>query len=255
MAAARNCVSNRKRCSASAAGGCSRLSGIQPDVCHLNEGHAAFAVLERARSFMEATGQPFDVALAATRAGNLFTTHTAVAAGFDRFCSALIEQYLGRYAEQKLGISAARSAGAGTREPGRRVGAFQHGLPGHAGQRRGEWREPAARASEPADSLSRFSRAGRRTKCPSAMSPTAFTCRRGTRRKPMTSGRKPAARIAGWERPENLEQDIRRSPTPSSGNFAAPPARRWLNTPAQRLPRHLPPPALRRGDRTGEACF
>ena len=39
--------------------------------------------------------QPFDVALAATRAGNLFTTHTAVAAGFDRFAPALIEQYLG----------------------------------------------------------------------------------------------------------------------------------------------------------------
>ena len=78
--------------------------GIKPEVCHLNEGHAAFAVLERARSFMEETGQPFEVALAATRAGNLFTTHTAVAAGFDRFAPALIEQYLGGYAEQKLGI-------------------------------------------------------------------------------------------------------------------------------------------------------
>ena len=78
--------------------------GIQPEVCHLNEGHAAFAVLERARSFMQETGQPFDVALAVTRAGNLFTTHTAVAAGFDRFAPALIEQYLGGYAEQKLGI-------------------------------------------------------------------------------------------------------------------------------------------------------
>jgi starch phosphorylase len=79
--------------------------GIQPEVCHLNEGHAAFAVLERAHNFMEETGQPFEVALAATRAGNLFTTHTAVAAGFDRFSPALIEQYLGRHAEQKLGIT------------------------------------------------------------------------------------------------------------------------------------------------------
>ncbi len=78
--------------------------GIQPEVCHLNEGHAAFAVLERARKFMEETGQSFEVALAATRAGNLFTTHTAVAAGFDRFAPALIEQYLARYAEQELGI-------------------------------------------------------------------------------------------------------------------------------------------------------
>jgi starch phosphorylase len=79
--------------------------GMQPEVCHLNEGHAAFAVLERARSFMEETVQPFEAALAATRAGNLFTTHTAVTAGFDRFAPALIEQYLGGYAEQKLGIT------------------------------------------------------------------------------------------------------------------------------------------------------
>jgi starch phosphorylase len=81
-----------------------RALGIQPEVCHLNEGHAAFAVPERARSFMQETAQPFEVALAATRLGNLFTTHTAVAAGFDRFTPALIEQYLGRYAEEKLGI-------------------------------------------------------------------------------------------------------------------------------------------------------
>ncbi len=79
--------------------------GIEPDVCHLNEGHAALAVLERARSFREANAQSFEVALAATRAGNLFTTHTAVAAGFDRFDPALIECYLGHFAEKKLGIS------------------------------------------------------------------------------------------------------------------------------------------------------
>ncbi len=77
--------------------------GIQPEVCHLNEGHAAFAVLERAHGFMEKTSQPFNVALTATRAGNLFTTHTAVAAGFDVFPSYLIEQYLGSYANN-LGI-------------------------------------------------------------------------------------------------------------------------------------------------------
>ena len=79
--------------------------GIQPEVCHLNEGHAAFAVLERARSFMEETGRSFEVALAVTRAGNLFTTHTAVAAGFDRFAPALIHQYLVGYARGQLGIT------------------------------------------------------------------------------------------------------------------------------------------------------
>ncbi len=78
---------------------------IEPEVCHLNEGHAAFAVLERARSFMEKSGRNFEVALTVTRAGNLFTTHTAVAAGLDRFAPALIEQYLAGYARTQLGIS------------------------------------------------------------------------------------------------------------------------------------------------------
>ncbi|HEY3275003.1 MAG TPA: alpha-glucan family phosphorylase [Syntrophorhabdaceae bacterium] len=78
---------------------------IKPEVCHLNEGHAAFAVLERARCWMAETGRPFEVALAVTRAGNLFTTHTPVAAGFDSFSPALMEQYFGAYARDMLGIS------------------------------------------------------------------------------------------------------------------------------------------------------
>jgi len=79
--------------------------GLKPEVCHLNEGHAAFAILERARGFMQDSGQSFDVAMAVTRAGNLFTTHTAVDAGFDRFGPELVQRYLGTYAEQKLGIT------------------------------------------------------------------------------------------------------------------------------------------------------
>ena len=82
-----------------------RALGLTPEVCHLNEGHAAFAILERARMYMDETGAPFDVALTVTRAGNLFTTHTAVAAGFDRFSPALMEQYLGWYAANRLGIT------------------------------------------------------------------------------------------------------------------------------------------------------
>ena len=82
-----------------------RALGLEPEVCHLNEGHAAFAVLERARSYMEDKGKPFDFALAVTRAGNLFTTHTPVEAGFDRFAPSLIEPYLRNYAEEKLSIS------------------------------------------------------------------------------------------------------------------------------------------------------
>lgn len=78
--------------------------GIKPDVCHLNEGHAAFAILERAKNYMKEAHLPFEAALAVTRAGNVFTTHTAVPAGFDRFEPALIEKYLSRYAGM-LGIS------------------------------------------------------------------------------------------------------------------------------------------------------
>ena len=95
-----------------------RALDLRPEVCHLNEGHAAFVVLERARSFMVDTGQPFEVALAVTRAGNLFTTHTAVAAGFDRFAPELIEQYLRRYAEQKLSIPFQDLLALGRQNPG-----------------------------------------------------------------------------------------------------------------------------------------
>ncbi len=90
---------------------------IHPEVCHLNEGHAAFAILERAYSYMKETGQPFNVALAVTRAGNLFTTHTAVPAGFDLFESKIIEQYLGEYAEQKLGITRQQLLALGRKNP------------------------------------------------------------------------------------------------------------------------------------------
>jgi starch phosphorylase len=94
-----------------------RALNIQPEVCHLNEGHASFVVLERARSFMEQTHLPFDAALSVTRAGNLFTTHTPVAAGFDRFPAALIEQYLGSYARNGLGISNQELLSLGRQNP------------------------------------------------------------------------------------------------------------------------------------------
>jgi starch phosphorylase len=91
--------------------------GIRPEVCHLNEGHAAFAVLERAKSCMQETGQPFQVALAVTRPGNIFTTHTAVAAGFDRFAPALVEQYLSGYAANELGLTLEDLLALGRQDP------------------------------------------------------------------------------------------------------------------------------------------
>lgn len=71
---------------------------IGPEVCHLNEGHAAMVTIERARSHMQRHGTDFWEALWATRAGNVFTTHTPVAAAFDRYPSALLAKYGGDYA-------------------------------------------------------------------------------------------------------------------------------------------------------------
>ncbi len=96
--------------------------GLDCEICHLNEGHAAFAVLERAHSFMQTRNVSFEVALQATRAGNLFTTHTPVEAGFDRFSPELMQQYLGSYCNE-LGIdidtllTLGRRQGDGDHEP------------------------------------------------------------------------------------------------------------------------------------------
>lgn len=66
---------------------------LEVDVCHLNEGHAAFATLERARDFMYKNNLSFWEAVWATRAGNVFTTHTPVTAGFDTYHPHLLEKY------------------------------------------------------------------------------------------------------------------------------------------------------------------
>ncbi len=80
--------------------------GLEPSVAHLNEGHAAFVVLERSRRFMERHGVSFREALWATRAGNIFTTHTPVAAGFDVFPPTLVGKYFPPFGYPgKLGIS------------------------------------------------------------------------------------------------------------------------------------------------------
>ncbi|WP_153415472.1 alpha-glucan family phosphorylase [Nocardia macrotermitis] len=65
-----------------------------PDVFHMNEGHAGFLGIERIREFMSG-GLDFDAALTAVRAGTVFTTHTPVPAGIDRFAGALVRRYFG----------------------------------------------------------------------------------------------------------------------------------------------------------------
>ena len=73
---------------------------IHPDVCHMNEGHAAFMSLERIRCLMQEKNVSFAEAYEATVSGNIFTTHTPVPAGHDIFPQATIEKYLGPYAGQ-----------------------------------------------------------------------------------------------------------------------------------------------------------
>ena len=70
-----------------------RALGYNPSVWHMNEGHAAFLTLERARELV-AGGEPFEQAIEKTREQNVFTTHTPVAAGNDEFPLWLIEKYL-----------------------------------------------------------------------------------------------------------------------------------------------------------------
>ncbi|MGL5858282.1 MAG: alpha-glucan family phosphorylase [Angustibacter sp.] len=74
----------------------SRLSGAPtPDVYHANEGHAGFLGLERIRELVEAEGMTFDEALEAVRAGTVFTTHTPVPAGIDRFGTDQVRTFFG----------------------------------------------------------------------------------------------------------------------------------------------------------------
>jgi starch phosphorylase len=90
--------------------------GIEPEVCHMNEGHAAFVVVARAASYMKKFNVPFSTALAATRAGNIFTTHTPVAAAFDRFEGSLLYPFVEKLSEE-TGIDAAEIMRLGRRNP------------------------------------------------------------------------------------------------------------------------------------------
>jgi len=91
--------------------------GVTPQVCHLNEGHAAFVTLERAHQFAQQSGQSFSVAWWATRVGNVFTTHTPISAGFDRFSPVLMARNLSAYTTE-LGLSMDELLALGRLNPG-----------------------------------------------------------------------------------------------------------------------------------------
>ena len=92
-----------------------RAMGLTPTVCHINEGHAAFLVLERIRQAMVEHGLGYAEAREAMTAGNAFTTHTPVPAGIDRFKPQLVDEHLGWMARE-LGISSREFLALGQEE-------------------------------------------------------------------------------------------------------------------------------------------
>jgi starch phosphorylase len=91
--------------------------GIEPTVFHMNEGHSAFLALERIRVLMKDNSLDFEEALEAARSGNVFTTHTSVAAGIDLFESGLMYEYFGEYCRE-TGIEIDRLLALGRWNPG-----------------------------------------------------------------------------------------------------------------------------------------
>ncbi|MBK5293377.1 MAG: alpha-glucan family phosphorylase [Acidobacteriia bacterium] len=77
-----------------------KVLGIEPTVYHMNEGHSAFLAIERIRLLMQDHGLSFEEALHAARCNNVFTTHTAVPAGFDLFDPGLLHEYFQAYLSQ-----------------------------------------------------------------------------------------------------------------------------------------------------------
>ena len=94
-----------------------RAMGITPGVLHLNEGHSGFAVLEALRSRMEEEGISFHQAVARVSREVVFTTHTPVPAGHDRFDSGLMEEHLGPLRDA-LGLSHDSLMALGRENPG-----------------------------------------------------------------------------------------------------------------------------------------
>jgi starch phosphorylase len=93
-----------------------KAMGITPGVLHLNEGHSGFAVLEAIRSRMKEEGIGFDNAVPRVSREVVFTTHTPVPAGHDRFDADLIEEHLGPLRE-RLGLSQESLMGLGRESP------------------------------------------------------------------------------------------------------------------------------------------
>ena len=156
--------------------------GISPSVAHLNEGHSAFAALELVRDRMATEGIGAEEGIRRVAPQIVFTTHTPVPAGHDRFSPELIEEHLGP-AARRAGPVARRAAGAGPRESRQSRRDVLHDRAGLEAVAQGQRRLVAARPGLARDVDGPVSRAWPRNACRSATSPTACTCRPGWRRR------------------------------------------------------------------------
>ena len=144
----RDAACSRRSSWASAASACCARWGCHPPVYHLNEGHAAFVVLQRIREFLDG-GHDFDSALAEVRRTTVFTTHTPVPAGHDAFAFHMVERHLAG-CWGPLGEHRARFLALGEYDNGERS-AVQHDRAGPAVGRRRQRRQPAARRGDALD--------------------------------------------------------------------------------------------------------
>jgi starch phosphorylase len=91
--------------------------GLKPTVYHMNEGHSAFLSLERIRMLMEEEGLSYNEAKQVAISSNIFTTHTPVPAGIDKFSGEMILHYLGHYGD-RFGLSKEEFLSVGRETPG-----------------------------------------------------------------------------------------------------------------------------------------
>ena len=180
-----------------------KAMGISPSVYHLNEGHAAFVVLQRIRDLCEA-GASFENALDEVRRTTVFTTHTPVAAGHDAFPFHLVETHLaGAWGD--LGPVSRAVPGARPLRQRRRPD-VQHDRAGAAHVRRGQRRQPAARRGHQADVAVDLARRAVRI----------------------------AARAIDHQRRPRADLDVRRRSARSSSGTSGPTG--WTSTTTRRLP-------------------
>ena len=153
-----------------------RALGVQPSVFHMNEGHAAFLTLELIREKM-AAGKSLRGGAGERRGPEcIFTTHTPVEAGHDRFSPDLMDYAMHQFQPQiTAAVSGADEAGPG-RSRRTRTEPFCMTVLALKLSRAANARQRTARAGQPAHVALPLSRTDRSSRCPSATSPTASTC-------------------------------------------------------------------------------